>query len=1285
MTKPLPNLLIVDDNPVNLEYLQIILRDLKANLITAESGDIALEKMEGTELALAILDIQMPGMNGYELAVKINEDRGNNKVPIIFITANHVNELDVFQGYGSGAVDYIFKPIKAHILISKVNVFLDLFNQRQIILGEAILLEKNAKELIWVNAALKKSEEKYRSYIENAPDGVFVTDEYGRYLEVNDAACKITGYFKEELLKMSVADLLLDETRNTDLMQFDELIHTGTLKVDLPYKHHSGAKHWWAIEGVKLSDTRFLCFAKDITRRVKLEESLRAQQIELEMQNDEVKLARKLAEIVSHKYTQLYDFAPTGYFTLSTTKKIKEINHSGAIMLGSERERLNACKFDSFISVDTLPIFNSFFKDILNTRTILTCEIILQTEDKKSKNVHLEGIFDESIEQCLINMIDISERVKAEAELNKISTRLKLATRAGGVGVWDWDFVNNKLIWDDQMFLLYGVDKQNIEYTYEYWLAGIHPEDKSRSDAENLQAIKGEKEFDTEFRVIWPDGSIHNIRALAIVLRDESGKPLHMIGTNWDTTDQKQLEEKLKSSESNFRSFFETMTDMVVVGNMKGEIIYVNNSLCSTLGYDETELLRMQVLELNPLEFQTEAQEIFKDMLTGKRDFCPLPLVRKNGTHIPVETRGWLGKWNGKDCIFGYIKNLSKEQEALQKFNKIFQNNPALIAISTIPESIFTDVNDSFLTKTGYSKEELIGKTAEQLGLFNESEKQKLASVELAKTGRLHNLELEIITKSGKKLDGLFSGEIIESQGNKYFLTVMVDVTERKLAEDILKNSESNLAEAQRIAHIGSFEWDMVSNKVKWSKEMFRVFDIDPESHDNNPESILKILHPDDVDLFTKSMNANLINGQSPSLEYRIIHRDGSIHNIYASGRIEYDKAGKPIRNIGTAQDITERKKVEQDLKISEEKYRTMLNASPDGILLIDLKGIITEVSEIGFELFDADKRDDLVGKDFYQFIPLDETHTIKDIFEKTVSEGLVQNAELIIRKKSQSTFQSEISSTLIQAPDGEPLSFMITIRDISQRKKTETKQIHADRMANLGEMASGIAHEINQPLNIISMVLDKILFETDKKDSIDIEFLKTKSDKIFDNITRIRNIIDHVRAFSRSDNNYLLTAFDINMSIENAVSMITEQFKHLDINLSTQLGQGIPQIVGNTYKFEQVIVNLLTNAKDAVLERRRKQEDYCELKVEIRTYQENKSLIVEITDNGTGIDKDDIQNIMLPFYTTKEEGKGTGLGLSICYQIIKEMNGTIDISSDGVNGTKIKLVVDIQKTNYNG
>lgn len=372
--------------------------------------------------------------------------------------------------------------------------------------------------------------------------------------------------------------------------------------------------------------------------------------------------------------------------------------------------------------------------------------------------------------------------------------------------------------------------------------------------------------------------------------------------------------------------------------------------------------------------------------------------------------------------------------------------------------------------------------------------------------------------------------------------------------------------------------------------------------------------------------------------------------------------------------------KVNATLKVSEEKYRTMLNASPDGILLTDLKGIITEVSEIGLELFGADTRDYLVGKKIFHFVPFEEKNTIKEIIEKTIIEGLTQNIELKIKKKNQSLFAGEMSATLIQEPDGTPLSFMIIIRDISQRKITETKQMHADRMANLGEMASGIAHEINQPLNIISLVMDKILIESAKTETIDICFLKNKSDKIFENITRMRNIIDHIRAFSRSHDDYVLTAFDINSSIENATSMIVGQFKHLGINLNLQLGKQISQIFGNTYKFEQVILNLLVNAKDAVIEKKSKKLEYVDMIIGIRSYSENQFIIVEVSDNGIGISNEDVNNIMLPFYTSKEEGKGTGLGLSICYQIIKEMNGTIDITSKRYHETKIKIVLDIQK-----
>jgi PAS domain S-box-containing protein len=498
------------------------------------------------------------------------------------------------------------------------------------------------------------------------------------------------------------------------------------------------------------------------------------------------------------------------------------------------------------------------------------------------------------------------------------------------------------------------------------------------------------------------------------------------------------------------------------------------------------------------------------------------------------------------------------------------------------------------------------------------------------------------------------------------------------LAEDKLKESQSNLEEAQHIAQIGSWQLDLKTNTVKWSKEMFHVYDIDPETFDGNPDAIIDVLHPDDVELFKNSIN-NLKIRDSGSIDYRIIHKDGSIHYLHGVSKVVIDKKGKPIRSIGTVQDITDRKLAEQELKASEEKYKTMLNASPDGIMIIDLKGIIAEVSGIGLELLGVENGDELIGKHFFRFVPTEEKIIIQEAIKKTLNEGIVQNIELIIRKKNQSLFLSEISLTLIQNPDEALNSFMITIRDISQRKKIEKKQIHADRMVNLGEMASGIAHEINQPLNTLSLVIDNILYEATKKENIGKEYLKKKSKKIFTNITRIKNIIDHIRAFSRTNEDYILIGFDINLSINNAVTMISKQFEHLDISLDLQLEGNTTLIIGNTFQFEQVIINMLSNAKDALLEKKKIRKAPFDMLVGIRSFKENQCLIIEITDNGIGISEEDIESIILPFYTTKDTGKGTGLGLSISYQIIREMNGSIEISSDKHTGTTFKIILMIQ------
>jgi len=157
----------------------------------------------------------------------------------------------------------------------------------------------------------------------------------------------------------------------------------------------------------------------------------------------------------------------------------------------------------------------------------------------------------------------IARSRRATTEQQRLSARLELATRAGGVGVWDYDVLNNNLVWDDRMFALYGIKGKDFSGAYEAWRAGLHPDDEARGDEEIQLALRGEKEFDTEFRVCWPDGSVHYIRALAIVHRAESGQPERMVGTNWDITNQKKKIEQVAQLNEQLIGMLESLETQV--------------------------------------------------------------------------------------------------------------------------------------------------------------------------------------------------------------------------------------------------------------------------------------------------------------------------------------------------------------------------------------------------------------------------------------------------------------------------------------------------------------------------------------------------------------------------------------------------------------------------------------------------------------------------------------------------------------------------------------------------
>jgi PAS domain S-box-containing protein len=405
----------------------------------------------------------------------------------------------------------------------------------------------------------------------------------------------------------------------------------------------------------------------------------------------------------------------------------------------------------------------------------------------------------------------------------------------------------------------------------------------------------------------------------------------------------------------------------------------------------------------------------------------------------------------------------------------------------------------------------------------------------------------------------------------------------------------------------------------------------------------------------------NSINGKTI-----FIHLEGSI----------IDKKQTCLLSMA---DITERKAAQMALKASEELYHSLLKTSPDGIIITDLGGRITEASDIAFELFGIQDRKMVEGMRLMEFIPKLSRKALVEIMSTTIREGMVQNFEIKLKRIDHTEFTSEISTSQIKGNNGETIALMSVIRDISERKLFEKQLRHSERMTGIGELATGMAHEINQPLNTISLSIDNIIYSIDNK-TITEPYLKTKINKVFDNITRIKKIIDHVRTFSRDQDDFVQASFEINTSIQNSISMISEQFSHKEINLSFRPDKNIPPVIGNAYRFEQVMLNMLINAKDAVEEKGKKGCGKSKKKVEILTKLENKQIIVEVKDNGIGIAPEDVDKVLLPFFTTKAPGQGTGLGLSISYGIIKELGGDIEILSKIQSGTTISIKIPVQE-----
>jgi diguanylate cyclase (GGDEF)-like protein/PAS domain S-box-containing protein len=382
--------------------------------------------------------------------------------------------------------------------------------------------------------------------------------------------------------------------------------------------------------------------------------------------------------------------------------------------------------------------------------------------------------------------------------------------------------------------------------------------------------------------------------------------------------ERKLYQERLERSERNLRTFFDTVDDLVIIADTDAKIIHTNPAVARKLGYPAQQLIGMPIPELCALDHRTEVASVIHEMASGTRSQVALAILRRDGSSIPVDTRGWLGSWDGKTCLISVSKDLSKEQEALQKFTRLFEKNPALMAISSLPKRAFVDVNAAFLRTLGYTRQEVLGKTAPELELFVRPDILASVADVLIATGHVENVEMQLRCKDGTLLDGLFSGEIIATQGKRYLLTVMVDITEQKQLQTRLAKERERLSNIIEGTQLGTWEWNIVTGETtfneRWAEIVgYTLAELEPISI----ETWVKLAHPEDLVHSTAQLQRHF-RKEIPyyQIESRMRHKDG--HWIWVQDRgqvIEWDPEGKPIMMFGTHTDITVTKTLSEQIR----------------------------------------------------------------------------------------------------------------------------------------------------------------------------------------------------------------------------------------------------------------------------------------------------------------------------------------------------------------------------------
>jgi PAS domain S-box-containing protein len=543
---------------------------------------------------------------------------------------------------------------------------------------------------------------------------------------------------------------------------------------------------------------------------------LRVHQIELEMQNDELRRARAELEVSRARYFDLYDLAPVGYFTVSEQGLIVEANLTAAGLLGVARGDLVERPLSRFILPEDQDIYYLHRKQLFDTGEPQVCELRMLRADAAPFWARLEATAAEDAEGawvCRVVVSDITAHKEAEETLRQSERKYELERRYRAILDQTFGFIglltpDGALIEANRTALEFaGVGESDVQgkpfWETPWWTHSREMQDRLRNAIK--AAVSGEfVRFEATHRAA-SDGQIHSVDFSLKPVRNESGEVVFLIPEGRDVTDRKRAEEGMREFETRFRDIIDNSGMGIIFVDTNAKTIFSGNQAMATLlGRSPEELAGMSIFEMHPPDAHDQVARQFEEHWIGDRQVSSnIPVIRKDGS-----------------CIY-------------------------------------TDITSAAVTLNGV-----------------------------------------------RCLSGFFR-----------------DVTERKRAEDALRESDRKLREAEAMAHLGYWRWDVTTGEVEWSKEVFKIFHLDPTTFTPHIDSIQALSPwPEDHERDRELIRRATADHEPGSYDQRFLLPDGSIGHYHSTFQGKYDGEGKLIAIVGTVLDITERKRAEDALRRSNDR-----------------------------------------------------------------------------------------------------------------------------------------------------------------------------------------------------------------------------------------------------------------------------------------------------------------------------------------------------------------------------